>query len=242
MIETIDIFRLYNLYNEEAYFLDFRKESDFTINLTQTTSITSYQEYMSQYTPDNFNYLIIIGDLQLKNKIDKIISKIRGFKNFYFFEEDDMNQLYHTFPILFNNSTRFYPSIITFLFPKMLFLGSIKTITSDFLETNRIEKIINMTYNTTHLENEIHIPIQDSEYTDINNILDETFDIIEQYQNILVVCEKGQSRSVAVVLFYYIKKYGIDFNTALNNLRLCRTISNPNYGFIKQIIDKLNLT
>jgi protein-tyrosine phosphatase len=52
---------------------------------------------------------------------------------------------------------------------------------------------------------------------------------------VLVHCWAGISRSVTVVIYYLVKTLGISVKDALEMVRKCRPVANPNPGFIKQL-------
>lgn len=52
---------------------------------------------------------------------------------------------------------------------------------------------------------------------------------------VLVHCWAGVSRSVTVVIYYLVKSLGISVKDALEMVRKCRPVANPNPGFIKQL-------
>ena len=174
-MRTINIYELYNLYNEEAFILDFSND-ELLINFSLKVTIDSYLEYLEEVYPDNLTHLIIISSTKDENIIKNIETMFK-FKNYYFFNQQDKIQLYNMFPILFNGEFNTYPSFITFLLPKKIFLGSIKTINKEFLTLNGIDKIINMTFNKLNLEIEENYPIEDEDNVDISNILDQTYKI-----------------------------------------------------------------
>lgn len=236
-MRNINMYELYNLYNEESFILDFSNDN-LLINFSLKVTMNSYLKSLEEVYPDNLTHLIIISSIYNEDII-KNIERIYKFKNYYFFNEYDKIELYNIFPILFNGKCNTYPSFITFIQPKRVFLGSIKTINKEFLISNNIEKIINMTFNKLNLDIEENYPIKDEDNIDISNILDQTYNIIENNKNILVVCEKGKSRSVSIILYYYAKKYNLSFEDALKNLKSCRSICDPNDGFKYQIKNKL---
>lgn len=62
--------------------------------------------------------------------------------------------------------------------------------------------------------------------------------------SVLVHCFAGVSRSVSIVVAYLIWKYRIPVSEALFYIRKYRPISNPNEGFISQLLEfemKLNI-
>lgn len=54
-------------------------------------------------------------------------------------------------------------------------------------------------------------------------------------KNILVHCMAGISRSVSIVAYYLMKKYHIDYDTAIKIIKKKRSIANPNDSFKKQL-------
>jgi protein-tyrosine phosphatase len=241
--QKINLNELYNLYNEEASFLDFRKDPKNKINLSLIVDKSNFIETLNEFQPDNLNHLVIIASALFdKQKILYEIKTKFRFKNFYYFDQRLMNKLYVTYPILFNGDIKTYPSLITYLLPKKVFLGSVKTVTNEFLETNNIDTVINLCFTKLNFGNEYNYQIQDSDTQDISSVLDQTFNIIDNSKNILIICEKGQSRSVSVVLHYYIKKFNLSFDKGLNDLKNCRSICRPNDGFIFQIQQKIQIS
>lgn len=230
---------IYNLYNEETTIIDFSSAKQ--INLSIKVTINNYVDILLDFSPDNLNHIVIIG-LEALN-IPEIVVNIDNrykFKNYYFFNEKHMLSLYEEFPIIFNGVKKTYPSLITQLLPKRVFLGSVKTVTTEFLQINKIDKIINMCYSALNVRTEENFPIEDDESVDISKILDKTYTIIDNSQNVLVVCEKGRSRSVSMVLHYYIKKYNLSLMEGLNGLKKCRSVCKPNDGFLMQINAKID--
>lgn len=234
---------IYNLFNEEAFILDFSND-DLLINFALKVSVNSYLTFLKDFSPDNLTHLIIISSNENENIIQNIETLLK-FKNYYFLKQSDKIRLYSKFPILFDGENNTYPSLIHFLLPKIIFLGSVKTVTKYFLTSNNINKIINMTFKKLNVDIEKGIeenyPIEDNDNVDISNILDQTFDVIEKNNNILIVCDKGKSRSVSIILYYYAKKFNLSLEHALKNLKYCRSICDPNQGFINQIKTKLFL-
>lgn len=224
--KSINSAEFYNLYNQEYFVMDFTKDEN-TINMSIRVTPSNYLEELENYSPDNRDNIIIVKDKE--DKEDK--------PNYTYIFSGDKNNLKKEFPVLFDGSDRTYPSYIHFL-PQRVFLGSIKTISDSFLKDMNINIIINMTLrklNKNIISKEYHFPIDDDEDVDLRQILSQTYKILDSNTNILVVCEKGQSRSVSVVLDYYSKKYNIEKYQALEKFRQCRPICRPNKGFMKQI-------
>ena len=234
--------QIYNLYNEEAYIIDMRKNNQEAYNEGYKINTSVVLKDFEDYLPDNYTNLVIIKEDDSKE--DDSMDIVKLFKNTCRIDNQIVLKLYKQFPILFDGSNKIYPSLIIPLYPKRVFLGSIRTVTSDFLKSCGIDIIINMTYSKLSCVDpikiiEYHYPIEDSEYQDIGDILLETYDLLDVNDNILVVCEKGQSRSVSVVLYYYSKKFNVSMSEGLKKLKECRSICKPNPSFIKQIDEML---
>lgn len=80
-----------------------------------------------------------------------------------------------------------------------------------------------------------HVMIQDNPNENIIKHFNYVFNIIDNNnQNILINCSAGVSRSASFVIGYLIYK-GNNYNTSYNILQKCRSIINPNKGFIDQL-------
>ena len=55
------------------------------------------------------------------------------------------------------------------------------------------------------------------------------------FQNTLVHCHQGISRSATIVIAYLMNTYRTDFNTAFQKLKSVRHVIKPNKGFIRQL-------
>lgn len=58
---------------------------------------------------------------------------------------------------------------------------------------------------------------------------------LDNHKIVLVHCWAGVSRSVTIVIYYLVKTLGISVKDALQMIRQCRPIANPNPGFMKQL-------
>lgn len=58
---------------------------------------------------------------------------------------------------------------------------------------------------------------------------------ISSGNNILIHCMAGISRSVSIVIYYFMKKFGTHFNETLNAIKKIRSIANPNSSFQSQL-------
>lgn len=63
---------------------------------------------------------------------------------------------------------------------------------------------------------------------------------IESNSNVLVHCMGGISRSVSMVIYYFMKKYCINFDEASKLVKRKRIIANPNDSFKCQLIEYQN--
>lgn len=90
----------------------------------------------------------------------------------------------------------------------------------------------------THIRYEYH-PILDNEDQELIPTALKVFGIIEncRYQNVLIHCYAGISRSVSMVIFYYMKKYLVHYETALDHVWIYRQVADPNEGFRQQLKD-----
>ena len=59
---------------------------------------------------------------------------------------------------------------------------------------------------------------------------------ITSKKNILVHCMAGVSRSASVVIYYFMKKYGLSYNRAEKMVKDKRSIINPNVCFKEQLL------
>ena len=57
----------------------------------------------------------------------------------------------------------------------------------------------------------------------------------DRKQNVLVHCMAGISRSVSLVIYYLMKKYGMTFEEAWSLVKQKRSIANPNMSFQRQL-------
>jgi hypothetical protein len=83
-----------------------------------------------------------------------------------------------------------------------------------------------------------HLPVSDEECQEIiDSAAKPVHDIISRSndQNILVHCRLGVSRSVAVVVYHLMVKFGLDYDTALARVVESRPLANPNSGFAAQL-------
>jgi len=104
------------------------------------------------------------------------------------------------------------------------------------LERKNINVILNITDDISNFyeyKNNIiyyKFPIRDNNFDDISEILNKTYDIIDNHINngdtILVHCYMGASRSASVVIHYIMKKYGSTYDQSLFLVKSKRPIVN----------------
>ena len=82
-----------------------------------------------------------------------------------------------------------------------------------------------------------HFPMLDSETEELLSNAAQVSAIIEGAGNkkVLVHCWAGVSRSVACVVFYQMKNFLLTYEQALENVKACRPVANPNEGFVNQL-------
>ena len=59
--------------------------------------------------------------------------------------------------------------------------------------------------------------------------------VIESGQNVLIHCMAGISRSVSMIIYYFMKKKGVRYEDAYNYIYQRRSIAYPNHCFRKQL-------
>lgn len=83
-----------------------------------------------------------------------------------------------------------------------------------------------------------YLPLEDASDVNIKKTLDMCFNLIteciDKSENILVMCACGISRSPAIVIAYFIRKYRISYERAYNIVKAHRYID-PNPGFVRQL-------
>jgi hypothetical protein len=126
-----------------------------------------------------------------------------------------------------------------------LFLGNFSH--SFFLNTLnqcRIKAIVNATTDAPnyYFDQKIdyyNIPISDLNDVSIAGFLEESRSFIDGYiskgENVMVHCIFGRSRSVAICVYYLMKKYGIPFEKAYGIIENKKSCININQSFADQI-------
>ena len=127
-----------------------------------------------------------------------------------------------------------------------LFIGNYQTIEdSNYLKNNKITHILSLTTyfpKTDNIKNlkikHLHIKAEDSENFDLFPFFEKcSFFIDENLKkgNVLVHCLGGVSRSVSIVIAYFIRFRNIGFDQGLKFIKEKRPFVDPNDGFVKQL-------
>ena len=85
----------------------------------------------------------------------------------------------------------------------------------------------------------LHLKITDLPGTDIRNYFDEAHDFIlkgTRKGRVLVHCAEAKSRSVSIVLSYFMKVNRLNFKKAFGVIKKYHPTADPNKGFKKQLI------
>lgn len=82
-----------------------------------------------------------------------------------------------------------------------------------------------------------YLPIIDHEDEDIIGIAEQVYQILEKclYQNVLVNCYIGMSRSVSCVIYWLMRRYDMNYDAAYELIKKNREIADPNEGFEKKL-------
>ncbi|AVL95041.1 specificity S/Y phosphatase [Moumouvirus australiensis] len=88
-----------------------------------------------------------------------------------------------------------------------------------------VEQFNSLLYQYTNYQ---HKPMIEIAYHFINKSISEG-------ENILVHCMAGISRSVSMLTYYYMKKYNLTYDCVIQNIRINRSIANPNDSFKTQL-------
>ncbi|KAJ6249650.1 dual-specificity protein phosphatase sdp1-related [Anaeramoeba flamelloides] len=135
--------------------------------------------------------------------------------------------------------------------PDFLWLGSLRTANNEnILKILKIKRIINLAieveeeksldldlYSKLGIEH-LSIPFDDQVNIDIIKIVDQVADLINGNDSkILVHCRLGISRSSAVIIYYLMKYHNLSYQQAYEWVKYCRSLIDPNTGFVNQLID-----
>lgn len=108
----------------------------------------------------------------------------------------------------------------------------------------RIRGIVNVTNESPnyYLGQDIdyfNIHIGDLNNADITEFLEQSYEFINRHiskgENVLVHCVFGRSRSVAICVYYLMKKYNLSFDEAYRKIECKKYFVNINRSFVDQI-------
>ena len=87
----------------------------------------------------------------------------------------------------------------------------------------------------------LNINIDDNDDADLTNYFQTSYNFMSKHQlaggSVLVHCLFGRSRSVAICIYYLIKKYDWNFDLAYQYLSEKKHFINLNYNFYQQLIE-----
>lgn len=131
---------------------------------------------------------------------------------------------------------------ITQIIPRLFISSFLEAHKYRLLKSNNITHIINLSsFQNTFPDhfNYLRIQIDDSPNANINKWFCQTTAFIESALknggSVLVHCDAGVSRSVTIVVAFFIMFFEMPLEVALHTIRSKRRVANPNLGFIQQL-------
>lgn len=132
------------------------------------------------------------------------------------------------------------------IFPYLFLGGHVEASNYKWLLDNRIDTIINVSIELQNIkypqiDNEwiLRIPIYDTPSQEITEYLDTVHYFILMCKSlgrrILIHCVMGVSRSTSFVVYHIMKTAKVDYQTALDRIRLLRSVVRPNHGFAQTL-------
>jgi len=86
-----------------------------------------------------------------------------------------------------------------------------------------------------------HMPIDDMNTADIKSLFLEAINFIDSFRKqnkpVLVHCMAGVSRSPTIIMAYLMTKEGFSFPKAYEHVKKRRSLVQPNYGFMRQLME-----
>ena len=125
-----------------------------------------------------------------------------------------------------------------------IYIGSVRCVTADNIQKHDITHIISCVHlmqKPSYPSNVQvhHVNVWDLADADIKDYFFSSITFIDkalkEKGTVLVHCNAGRSRSASIILAYFIYKYGLSCDDALQKLRSKRPSANPNPGFISQL-------
>lgn len=237
------------------------------IKNNKKTKAIIYGKYAININPKNINARIQLGNIylstmQYENAMNEINEAIKIQPENKELQQyiDDIKKQKEEFYIKIQNGETFNIGIFMYLYKTMqeicdgLFIGS-RSAASDLeeLQKNNISCILNITEEVPNFfeKSEYNFVYHREKLTDSltsniieGGLLDRCFEFIDNAlingKKVLVHCQAGISRSGAVIVAYLMKKYNIDYDTALKRAKEKRECICPNSSFEKQIKENIN--
>jgi hypothetical protein len=132
--------------------------------------------------------------------------------------------------------------------PKVIGVGNMDSVMSGpWLVKNNIGGIVSVrgrlskppAYYRKHGIQVLHIPVSDSETTDLGKYFPMVFNFIDRIvqsgRAVLINCYAGISRSTTLVTSYLMRKYKIPAAEAMAKVKAQRPCFDPNPGFVRQL-------
>lgn len=131
-----------------------------------------------------------------------------------------------------NNILIKYPNVTVLYLPYRDNILQNLWITSDLIELTKYSgDVVDIANNLKIIKNYHKMPMIEVAYDFINKAM-------TNKQGILVHCHMGISRSTSMIIYYYMKKYGMSYNDAEKLVKSKRSIANPNPSFKAQLNKK----
>lgn len=81
----------------------------------------------------------------------------------------------------------------------------------------------------------MHVRVDDSPNENIKKYFNSTYNFINRGPTV-VHCAAGISRSATIVAAYLMRRFKMTSNQAIAHIKKCRSVVNPNYGFVQQLM------
>ena len=224
---------IYNLIASKVPLVINTINNDFGVYLKDDNDV---EKYFEDFCPDEFNRCIIFA-----SSMNLTSQHLDRFKEIKIFSESELNELTTKYPLQYNEM-----SLPTLIMPG-LFIGTLDMISRVDIKALGIHLTINMTRQTIPNNiNHLHFPSDDDDAFDLEQSLREASQCIIQYihnnKNILVFCNKGMSRSGAVVLYVYCIIHSVSATEGLKQIQEFYPKIQPNKGFMLTIEKLLHST
>jgi protein-tyrosine phosphatase len=260
-METITQMQFFNMSLSEGYLLlDIRNTENYCqkhvtgsfsmpLQLTAAELERRYIEILNNYYPENWDPIVFIGyqaDVSnlfmiLKNKFSFLgnhrFNYFYDLKNWPEFlssqsENNNIENIHQEFEKL-----EPYPSEIL----QNIYLGNRENaFNKNVINNLNITHILSLNKDAKydHGISQLNFPIDDDNeeniiyaYNMVKNFLNEAYG----NGKLLIHCDQGKSRSVAILILFLNERLGISFENLLDYIKKQRRIAQPNPGFIDQV-------